>query len=108
MAESDYTGIQAGDRIEHFKSTIEHRMTYVVIGFVALQELVDGKMIEVVKVRYVADYDPSKVYVREINNMNDYIEDVSGTVVKRYTILEHDALSITERDELNELPEEKA
>jgi len=98
MAESDYTGIQAGDRIEHFKSTIEHRMTYVVIGFVALQELVDGKMIEVVKVRYVADYDPSKVY----------IEDVSGTVVKRYTILEHDALSITERDELNELPEEKA
>lgn len=109
MAESDYVGIQARDRVEHFKSTPERPMTYVVLGFVAMHEDTDDVPTEVVKVKYVADYDTTVAYTRDIDEFNGYTQNSVGNVVKRFTVLNQNAISIEERDDLYDvLPEQNA
>ena len=106
MVEQDYVGIQVGDRIEHFKSKPESRMTYVVLSFIAMQELIDGELKDVVKAKYVPDYDIAIACVRNIDELNGYAQNSDGDLVKRFTVIGHNAMSSEERQDLHDfLPE---
>jgi len=86
---------------EHYKSTPEDRKSYVTLGVVAIDDQV--------YVQYIADYDPTVVYLRDIDEFYGIAKVKQGQKIARFTLIDENVISGHERDYLlDELPQEYA
>lgn len=97
----DHPDIKLRALYEHYKSTPDDRMTYVTLGVTAIDDQV--------YVQYIADYDPSVVWLRDIDEFYGDAKIQHGKRIARFTLLYENVISDSERGFLlDERPKEYA